>query len=112
MKNYINKDKKVYSYEEDISKELLKEFIKKNGLTPITEEEFNTITNPPLTQEQLKTQEQDEFRTKRNELLSECDIEINKLEDIGKDTKELRIYRQALRACTDTWKLPKLGQTI
>jgi hypothetical protein len=51
-------------------------------------------------------QEQAQFRTERDALLKEADIEINKLDDLGKDSSSWRIYRQALRDATITWKLP------
>ena len=51
-------------------------------------------------------QEQSQFRTERDVLLKEADIEINKLDDLGKDSSSWRIYRQALRDATITWELP------
>lgn len=51
-------------------------------------------------------QEQSQFRAKRDVLLKEADIEINKLDDLGKDSSSWRVYRQALRDATITWELP------
>ena len=51
-------------------------------------------------------QEQAQFRSTRNQLLVEADIEINKLDDLGKDSSSWRVYRQALRDSTITLKLP------
>lgn len=46
------------------------------------------------------------FRTERNNLLSQVDIEINKGLDNGIDVSALRAYRQELRDATVTWVLP------
>lgn len=51
-------------------------------------------------------QEQAQFRAERDVLLKEADIEINKLDDLGKDSISWRVYRQALRDSTITWELP------
>ena len=51
-------------------------------------------------------QEQSQFRAERDVLLKEADIEINKLDDLGKDSISWRVYRQALRDSTITWELP------
>lgn len=51
-------------------------------------------------------QEQAKFRTERDFLLKEADIEINKLDDLGKDSSSWRFYRQALRDATITLELP------
>lgn len=51
-------------------------------------------------------QEQAQFRAERDTLLKEADIEINKLDDLGKDSSSWRVYRQALRDATITWELP------
>ena len=50
--------------------------------------------------------EQNQFRAERDKLLTEADIEINKLVDLGLDLTEWRVYRQALRDATLTWVLP------
>lgn len=50
--------------------------------------------------------EQSQFRAERDVLLKEADIEINKLDDLGKDSSSWRVYRQALRNSTITWELP------
>ena len=61
---------------------------------------------PEFTEEELLIQKQNEFRAERDKLLVEADIEINKLTDIGLDSTEWRVYRQALRDSTLTWALP------
>lgn len=43
----------------------------------------------------------DSIRKQRKPLLEEVDWEINKAEDLGEDTIELRKYRQALRDVTN-----------
>ena len=50
--------------------------------------------------------EQAQFRVERDALLIEADIEINKAEDLDKDSSAWRVYRQALRDSTMTWVLP------
>lgn len=58
------------------------------------------------TPEEIQEQEQAQFRTERNLLLIEVDIEINKLDDLNKDSSSWRAYRQALRDSTESWVLP------
>lgn len=58
------------------------------------------------TPEEIQEQEQAQFRAERNQLLIEADIEINKLEDLNKDSSSWRAYRQALRDSTENWVLP------
>lgn len=48
-----------------------------------------------------------QFRFDRDSLLNKTDIEINKAEDIGQDTKDLRAYRQALRDSAKDWIMPE-----
>ena len=65
------------------------------GLTSITDEEaasISAVNNAP-TPEQVAKQTRDQ----RNSLLSSADIQINILEDAGKDVSAWRTYRQALR---------------
>ena len=62
---------------------------------------------PEFTDEELLKQKQDEFRADRNALLAQVDKSINKAEDLGQDTKDLRVYRQALRDSTIKWVMPK-----
>ena len=50
--------------------------------------------------------EQAQFRAERDALLIEADVEINKAEDLGKDSSSWRAYRQALRDSTENWVLP------
>lgn len=58
------------------------------------------------TAEELEQESQAQFRAERDKLLVEADIEINKLVDLGLDSTELRVYRQALRDSTLTWIIP------
>ena len=58
------------------------------------------------TEDEILKQEQAQFRTERDILLKVADIEINKLDDSGRDSSIWRVYRQALRDATFTWKLP------
>lgn len=58
------------------------------------------------TTEEIRNQEQIKFRTQRDNLLNEADIEINKLDDNFKDSSKWREYRQALRDAAISWKLP------
>lgn len=62
---------------------------------------------PEFTEEELLIQKQIKFRVERDLLLSKVDIAINKAEDLGQDTKDLRAYRQALRDATITWAMPE-----
>ena len=48
-----------------------------------------------------------QFRYDRDLLLKQADIAIYKAEDLGQDTKELRLYRQELRDATIDWILPE-----
>lgn len=57
------------------------------------------------TPEEIEQETQAQFRTERDKLLVEADIEINKLVDLGLDATEWRVYRQALRDSTLTWVL-------
>lgn len=60
-----------------------------------------------FTDEELRTQKQNEFRAERNALLDKVDKEINKSEDLGNDSTVLRTYRQSLRDATITWVMPE-----
>lgn len=62
---------------------------------------------PEFIDEELLIQKQIKFRVERDLLLSKVDIAINKAEDLGQDTKDLRVYRQALRDATITWVMPE-----
>lgn len=58
-----------------------------------------------LAKKQSKAEEVlNEIRIIRTKLLSDCDIEIFKAEDVGEDTSKLRALRVALRNCTDSLK--------
>lgn len=58
------------------------------------------------TPEEIEQEAQAQFRAERDVLLKEADIEINKLDDLGKDSSAWREYRQALRDSTLSWVLP------
>lgn len=58
------------------------------------------------TPEEIEQEVQAQFRAERDKLLSEADIEINKLVDLGLDSTEWRKYRQELRDSTLTWVIP------
>lgn len=62
---------------------------------------------PEFTEEELVRQEHSRFIAERDLLLSKVDIAINKAEDLGQGTKDLRVYRQALRDATITWVMPE-----
>lgn len=62
------------------------------------------------TAEEIEQETQAQFRTERDKLLVESDIEINKLVDLGLDSTEWRKYRQELRDSTLTWVLPSINQ--
>ena len=66
------------------------------------------IYQPDTMKIESDAQEQAEydFREKRNQLLIEADITINKLEDNGQDSTAWRQYRQELRDATTTWVMP------
>ncbi|TKX33043.1 DUF4376 domain-containing protein [Campylobacter taeniopygiae] len=48
MKYFIDKNNQIYAYEDEVADEQIKE-----GLTPISEEEFNALINPPKSEEEL-----------------------------------------------------------
>lgn len=64
-----------------------------------------------LTDEEIETEKRKQFeiqfRFDRDSLLQKTDIEINKAEDLGEDTKILRTYRQCLRDATINWIMPE-----
>lgn len=62
---------------------------------------------PEFTKEELLKQKQDKFRVDRNILLDKTDKAINKAEDLGESSIELRTYRQALRDATINWIMPE-----
>lgn len=58
-------------------------------------------------QSEKRKQFEIQFRFDRDHLLNKTDIAINKAEDLGEDTKALRLYRQALRDATINWVMPE-----
>lgn len=62
---------------------------------------------PELTEKELINQNKDKFRFERDSLLKKVDIAIYKAEDLGQDSKVLRVYRQKLRDSTINWVMPE-----
>ena len=54
--------------------------------------------------QKLRKKKIEKIRKLRKSLLAEADILINKAADLGRDTKELRAYRQSLRSLTEQFK--------
>lgn len=71
----------------------------------LVEEENIAKANELKLEDEVK-ETQAQFRAERDKLLAEVDIEINKLVDLGLDSTEWRVYRQALRNSTLSWVLP------
>lgn len=69
MKNYIDKDSEIYSYDDDISKEFLDLKIKDLDLTPITDEDLAELRKPTLENltNQIKSSLMDLCDKKQNE---------------------------------------------
>ena len=112
----INEDVVIYCQAyADVQMDLLKEDCLKYGvklnkeqLALIKEVESNIIlpNQEEIEAEKIK-QFQIQFRYDRDILLAEIDIAISKAEDLGQDTKDLRVYRQALRDSAKDWIMPK-----
>ena len=108
----------ILTYREDVDIVIIDgyEVHFKKGTVPLTDEEVLLECDKRMNPDKYKTdaekaneflsKEQSDFRTKRNMLLVEADITINKLEDNGQDSTAWRQYRQALRDSTITWTLP------
>ena len=79
MKNYIDKDNKVYSYDDGISKEILDAKIKELGLTSISDKDLAILRLP--TEEQLKQQEISEAK----EYLASTDWYFARLAETGEE---------------------------
>ena len=113
---FINEDIVIHCQAyADVQMDLLKEDCLKYGvtltdgqLTLIKEVEDNIILpNQEEIEAEKLNQFQIQFRYERDILLAEADIAISKAEDLGKDTKDLRAYRQALRDSTKDWIMPE-----
>jgi hypothetical protein len=65
---------------------------------------FYTLKKKASADQSMRETTMDLVRTARASLLSEADIEINKLEDTSGDSSAWRTYRQALRDVTATYK--------
>ena len=99
MKRYKNKNNEIYAYEDDVSKELLKQRIKELGLTPISDEEAKKLLEPKV-DEKAKALAQLEVDIK------ECEDDIKHaliigntavLESLRNEYKELIIQREGLK---------------
>lgn len=99
MKRYKDKNNQIYAYEDDVSKELLKQRIQELGLTPLTQkelDELNKLYEP--SPEELELEE-------INEAIKEAEDDIRRAILIGNDAvspelrneyKELLAQKQAL----------------
>ena len=58
MKYFKDNNNNIYAYEEDVADEQIKD-----GLIPITEEEADTLSNPPKTQSELDAQTETDAKT-------------------------------------------------
>lgn len=103
MFRYIDDEGQFWDYPDETPKEMLPKNMKL-----LTGVDLELALNPKKTQDQLDL----EFRFKRNELIVEADILINKAEDNSQDSTKLRAYRQALRDSTINWILPKLSDYL
>jgi len=65
---------------------------------------FFTLKKKSSADQSLREAKMAIIRSKREPLLAEADIEINKLEDTAGDSSSWRTYRQALRDITSTYK--------
>ncbi|EAK8194335.1 DUF4376 domain-containing protein [Campylobacter jejuni] len=71
MKYFIDKNNnnQIYAYEDEVSDEQIK-----TGLTPISEEEFNSLINPPKSEEELLNEAKElkinEINTKKENILN------------------------------------------
>ncbi|WP_291951400.1 DUF4376 domain-containing protein [Campylobacter sp.] len=80
MKYFIDKNdnNQIYAYEDDVKNEQIK-----GGLIPLSEEEFNTLINPPKSEDailkELKENKINEIRIKKNEVLEGGIIYNNKI---------------------------------
>ncbi|MCR6593629.1 DUF4376 domain-containing protein [Campylobacter insulaenigrae] len=78
MKYFIDNNNQIYAYEDDVKNEQIKE-----GLIPLSEEEFNTLINPPKSEDailkELKENKINEIRIKKNEVLEGGIVYNNKI---------------------------------
>ncbi|NBE34218.1 DUF4376 domain-containing protein [Campylobacter jejuni] len=69
MKYFKDKNNEIYAYEDEATDEQIKE-----GLTPISEEEFNALINPPKSEEELLNEAKElkinEINTKKENILN------------------------------------------
>ena len=109
---YIEDNRNTAVYNKETKQESKIDYlgIIKDDVTISKPEQFDKWDNSSnswiLDSKSKEEYEQAQFRVERNALLIEADIEINKVEDLGKDSGTWRVYRQALRDATITWKLP------
>ncbi|EHR9968496.1 DUF4376 domain-containing protein [Campylobacter jejuni] len=69
MKYFIDQNNQIYAYENEATNDQIKE-----GLTPISEEEFNALINPPKSEEELLNEAKElkinEINTKKENILN------------------------------------------
>ncbi|EAI2796420.1 DUF4376 domain-containing protein [Campylobacter jejuni] len=69
MKYFIDQNNQIYAYEDEATDEQIKE-----GLTPISEKEFNALINPPKSEEELLNEAKElkinEINTKKENILN------------------------------------------
>ncbi len=69
MKYFIDQNNEIYAYEDEVTNEQIKE-----GLTPISEEEFSALINPPKSEEELLNEAKElkinEINTKKENILN------------------------------------------
>ena len=99
MKRYKDKNNQIYAYEDDVSKELLKQRIQELGLTPLTQKELDELNK--LYEPSPEALELEEI----NEAIKEAEDDIRRAILIGNDAvlpelreeyKELLAQKQAL----------------
>ena len=99
MKRYKDKNNQIYAYEDDVSKELLKQRIQELGLTPISDDEAKKLLEPKIDEKakQLAQLEAD---------ITECKDDIRHaliignasvLENLRNEYKSLLAEREKLR---------------
>ena len=109
---YIKDNRNTIVYNKETKQESRIDYLGKikDDVTTLKPEQFDKWNNETskwmLDYKSKEEYDQALFRAERDALLIEADIEINKAEDLGKDSSVWRVYRQALRDATLTWVLP------
>ena len=103
MKYYKNKNNEIFAYEDDVSEELLKQWIKELELTPISDDEAKKLLEPKV-DEKAKALAQLEADIK------ECEDDIRHaliigntavLENLRAEYKDLIAEREKLNATSE-----------